>query len=77
MDIGEVTLNYIYAGGHNITFVCDGEPEGELCGVVNENVDVDLERGTATAYSDYNTLYGRYECEVCGHEHDYQVSLGE
>ena len=75
--LGEVIENYTYIGGINISFACEWDEYGESepCGAINLDVNVDLERGDRTAYSDPSILYGSYTCAECDHTYDYRVDL--
>jgi hypothetical protein len=80
-ELGEVIENYSYgnAGGTNINihFACEWDEYGESepCGAINLGVDVWMERGDRTAYSDPSILYGSYKCAECEHVYDYRVDI--
>ena len=78
-DDGKPSVNYNYPNGKNITYLCTAlvSDEGDECNAPNIGVDVDLERGDRTAYSDPTVLYGTHKCETCGHARDFEFSLGE
>ena len=74
---GELIVNYYYTTGQNVSFSCEWDNYGETepCGAINLDVNIDLERGDRTAYSDPNILYGDYKCSECGHEYGYRLDI--